>query len=382
MADQKQLKILQHGVGPWNTWRKKNPHVRPDLHGAALKGRSLRGANLQETDLTRANLDSASMVNADLRGANFREADLSRADLSGATITGANFAGAALTKSDLSKTFIDFSCLVGADLRGVALDGTTLESVELESASLQEASLWGTVMRQVKLARVRLNGAYLDETVFDDVDLSSTMGLDACVHRGPSVLSYRTLLKSGRLPLVFLRGCGLPERLIDYLPSLLNEPIQFYSCFISYSTKDQVFAERLHADLQAKGVRCWFAPHHLQGGRKLHEQIDVAIRVYDRLLLILSSASMNSEWVKTEISRARKKEYNEGRQVLFPIRLVDFEALRAWECFDADIGKDSAREIREYFIPDFSNWENHSSYQKALTELVRDLHAKATLPLG
>jgi hypothetical protein len=51
-------------------------------------------------------------------------------------------------------------------------------------------------------------------------------------------------------------------------------------------------------------VRCWFAPHDVQGGRKLHDQIDHAIRIYDRLLLILSDHSMNSEWVKTEIANA------------------------------------------------------------------------------
>ena len=50
-----------------------------------------------------------------------------------------------------------------------------------------------------------------------------------------------------------------------------------------------------------------------------------------------------------------------------PIRLVDFEKLRDWENFDADTGKDSAREIREYFIPDFSNWKNHDSYLRPLT---------------
>ena len=52
------------------------------------------------------------------------------------------------------------------------------------------------------------------------------------------------------LPLAFLRGCGLPNSLIDYLPSLLlDSPIQFYSCFISYSSKDEEFAQRVHADL-------------------------------------------------------------------------------------------------------------------------------------
>ena len=157
------------------------------------------------------------------------------------------------------------------------------------------------------------------------------------------------------------------------MPALLNQAIQFYSCFISYSTMDQAFAERLHADLQSKGVRCWFAPHDLQGGKKVHKQIDEAIRVYDRLLLILSEASMNSEWVKTEIANARKRELREKRQMLFPVRLVDFATLRDWQCFDADTGKDSAREIREYFIPDFSDWKTHDNYQHAFDRLLKDL---------
>ena len=116
------------------------------------------------------------------------------------------------------------------------------------------------------------------------------------------------LTKSGPLPLVFLRGCGLPDTLIDYVPSLLNQPIQFYSCFISCSTKDSSFAERLHSDLQSRGVRCWFAPHDLAGGKKIHQQIDQAIRLYDRLLLILSEHSINSPWVQTEIGKARKPD--------------------------------------------------------------------------
>ena len=135
----------------------------------------------------------------------------------------------------------------------------------------------------------------------------------------------------------------------------------------------QAFAERFYADLQNKGVRCWFAPHDLQGGKKVHKQIDDAIRVYDRLLLILSEASMNSEWVKTEIANARKRELREQRQMLFPVRLIGFETLRDWECFDADTGKDSAREIREYYIPDFSDWKNHDKYQDQLARLLKDL---------
>jgi hypothetical protein len=223
-----------------------------------------------------------------------------------------------------------------------------------------------------------LAGAVLSETILANLTLSQTLGLERCQHLGPSVIDPRTLARSGRLPLIFLRGCGLPETLITYLPSLFAQAVEFYSCFISYSTKNQDFADRLHADLQGEGVRCWFAPHDMKGGEKVHEQIDAAIQVHDRLLLILSEDSMKNEWVQTEIAKARKREGREKRRMLFPLRLVGFEVLQEWECFDADTGKDSAREIREYFVPDFSNWKSHDEYQKALRRLLKDL--KAELP--
>jgi len=55
--------------------------------------------------------------------------------------------------------------------------------------------------------------------------------------------------------------------------------------------------------------------------------------------------------------------------------VAPFTAIREWECFDADTGKDSAREIREYYIPDFSNWKDDGSYLKAFERLLKDLSA-------
>ena len=108
-------------------------------------------------------------------------------------------------------------------------------------------------------------------------------------HDGPSTHRHRYHLQiRGKIPEVFLRGCGVPDEFIAYIGSMVGRPIEFYSCFISYSTQDQEFADRLYADLQAKGVRCWFAPHDIKGGRKIHEQLDEAIRLHDKLLLILS----------------------------------------------------------------------------------------------
>jgi hypothetical protein len=222
------------------------------------------------------------------------------------------------------------------------------------------------------------------KTTLNSIDLRRTRGLETVTHDGPSSIGLDTVLySSGKIPEVFLRGVGVPDTFITYIKSLSGQAIEFYSCFISYSSKDQEFADRLHADLQAHGVRCWFAPEDIQGGKKIHEQIDEAIRFHDRLLLIVSEYSMSSEWVKTEIAKARAREIRDGLRVLFPISLVPFAVIRDWECFDADTGKDSAREIREYFIPDFSNWKNHAAYTAALDRLMRDLRsANPTIGTG
>jgi len=47
--------------------------------------------------------------------------------------------------------------------------------------------------------------------------------------------------------------------------------------------------------------------------------------------------------------------------------------LKDWKCFDSDIGKDLAVELREYFIPDFSNWKDHDAFEAAFARLQKDL---------
>lgn len=43
--------------------------------------------------------------------------------------------------------------------------------------------------------------------------------------------------------------------------------------------------EHLHADLQSKNVRCWFAPEDLKIGDKFRTRIEESIRVYDKLMV-------------------------------------------------------------------------------------------------
>jgi hypothetical protein len=58
---------------------------------------------------------------------------------------------------------------------------------------------------------------------------------------------------------------------------------------------------------------------------------------------------------RLENANAHAREEQQKNQMLFPITLVPFDRTRDWKLFDADRGIDSASEIREYFIPGFSN---------------------------
>jgi uncharacterized protein YjbI with pentapeptide repeats len=333
MANKKHLKILQQGATAWNDWRRGNPEVRPDLHGADLSGENYGRIDLSWTDLS----------GADLRGVNLREANLSAAHLRGIDLSRANLNGADLTLVDLGKAHLSGADLRGADLRGARLAGTSLIGLDIE-------------------------GAWIGYTTFSDIDLSEIKGLETVLHQGPSTVGIDTIYKSkGKIPEVFLRGCGVPDTMIAYTASLVGQPIQYYSCFVSYSSQDQECAERLHADLQSKGVRCWFAPEDMKTGDKILDRIDREIRVYDKLLLIFSEHSIESDWVETEVQAALEKERRQKRTMLFPIRLDDavMETGEAW----------AAKVRRERHITDLRGWKNHDTYQKQFARLLRDLQA-------
>jgi TIR domain-containing protein/pentapeptide repeat protein len=280
---------------------------------------------------------------------------------------------------DLSYADLHDAKLGIADLGWTDLKGANLSRAELIGANLSNANLIRSNLSGADISGANLNEANVADTVFADIDLSRVKGLETIKHTGPSPISISTIYRSkGKIPFEFLRGAGVPDNFIEYMHSLTGTAFEYYSCFISYSSKDQPFAERLHADLQARGVRCWFAPHHGRAGEKLHEQIDQAIRLHEKLLLILSPASIKSEWVTTEIKKAARRQTREKKDVLFPVALVPFDELRDWECWDGDLGKDLAGEIREYLIPDFSRWKEHDSYQKEFAKLLKDLRSGKT----
>ena len=96
-------------------------------------------------------------------------------------------------------------------------------------------------------------------------------------------------------------------------------------------------------------------------------RIDESIRIYDKLIVILSENSIRSPWVEEEVEAALEKERKQDKLVLFPIRLDDavMETAQAWAA--------SLRRARH--IGDFRAWKVHDQYQKSFDRLLRDLKA-------
>jgi len=272
-------------------------------------------------------------------------------------------------------TFIDaklrLANLREVNFRGANLSGTDLSMIHLENANFTEAGLGAANLSNAVLDGANFARATMGLTVFGNNDLSTVKGLETVTHGYPSSIGIDTIYRSGgKIPEIFLRGCGVPDEFITYARSLVagGQAIQFYSRFISYSSKDQDFANRLYADLQNKGVRCWFAPEDLKIGDKIRDRIDESIRLRDKLLLILTQSSIASDWVEHEVESALEEEKQSGRTILFPIRLDDavMESGKAW----------AALIRRTRHIGDFTRWKDHDSYQKAFDRLLRDLKAE------
>ena len=97
----------------------------------------------------------------------------------------------------------------------------------------------------------------------------------------------------------------------------------------------------------------------------LQKQIGRAIRLNDVVLLVLSESSVESDWVEHELEQARRKEKEEGRDVLCPVALDD-----AWKAkVDGDV---LWRQLKKKNILDFSQWKT-KAFEKPFAKLLKGL---------
>lgn len=343
-----------------NAMRRRFPALRVNLIDADLRGAAnpwahdlhtrilfeyddlaVKGAReLSPDDTIRPGRFAARRLH-DLSGANLRESKLDGAILRGVTLRGAVLDGASLVDTDLSR----------ADLRG---------------ASLRSAFLNGTNLADASVAGADMTGAELSRTLLANVDLSGVKGLDDVHNFGPSEISMSTLIASNfQVDPRFLRRAGVSRGLIDDLRRGMRFAESYDTCFLSYSSADRAFAMQLYRALTGAGVRVFWDYFDVVPGEALEAQIGEAIRELRRLLVVLSPASMASEWVAREIMLG----WIHRRESLLPIRLCPIEDVKAWTA-----GRPELPDLANLLpIQDFSEWSKRPAFEHALSLLLKGL---------
>jgi hypothetical protein len=93
--------------------------------------------------------------------------------------------------------------------------------------------------------------------------------------------------------------------------------------FISYSHQDKEFAEKLAVHLVRRKAHVWIDQWELKVGDSILEKIQSAIKTASALLVVLSKASVASEWCKKELSAGLMRELEERRVIVLPLLLED-----------------------------------------------------------
>lgn len=93
--------------------------------------------------------------------------------------------------------------------------------------------------------------------------------------------------------------------------------------FLSHSSADKAFVDRLASDLERINVSVWYAKWEIRVGDSLIEKIQQGIESNDYLAIILSPHSTKSEWVKKEVNAGLMRELDEKKVFLLPLLIAD-----------------------------------------------------------
>jgi uncharacterized protein YjbI with pentapeptide repeats len=386
-----------------------------DLQEAILSVADLSYADLSNAKFVDAKMNSVKMCHANLHSAKLANAELNYADLSSATashayfgmvdfdesilshadLSHANLGNAKLTSANLTQTNLQSAYMGGANLTHAVLNGANLTHTNLGSAKMMGASLLSANITHTDLSRADLTNANLAQAIFtsadlshadlnqcimmstclNDIDLRPIVGLDSIIHTEPSFLGIDTLYRSqGQIPGPFLNGCCPSEEILTLLHAI-EHAIQPHAVSLIYSHEDKMFVERLSGDLRNNGIDAWHNPGLPVVEERLNKIIDQAIKISEVIILILSGHAIQNENFAQEVKLALKQDAvirrNDPRKIgLFPLRIDD--EIETTDVFWVK----HLYQTRE--VSDFTQWQDNTCYQKALSYLIRQMTQPST----
>jgi len=330
--------ILAQGVAHWNKWRADNPFIIPDLTNINLSSQNLSGIDFSNVDLSYANLSQTDLSHSNLFQVECYEADMTNA------------------------------ILVNCSIRGGKFHNSILRGATLKSSNLFRVDFVNTILENTDF-----DGCICATTAFSNVDISASRNLGNIIHKGPSNIDILTIYQSiEKASNRFFIDAGVPGDFLRKVKDLvIANPIKYYSCFISYSHSDKVFAKRLYSTLSFLGIACWLDEFKIKPGEKIYDAVNTGIHNWDKILLCCSKSSLNSWWVNDELSKALTKEQRlwkeRGKETLaiIPIDLDGF--LFEWEGA-------LANQLRDRYALSCQNWEkDEQKFKSAVNNLLNAL---------
>ena len=343
------LDILGKGVTNWNRWRAENPSIVPDLSQSDLRLYEIKGANLKGANLFETNLGMKDLQNTD-----FAEADLRTASLAGSNLRGSNLHASGLSAADCSCAMLPEVDLSLADLFAARFLAANLTNANLQGAILDNADF-----SDARLAKAQFAESYVSGTIFGNSDLTDAKGLNLCVHRGPSVIDLRTIVRSGPLPEKFLRLCGVPDEAINMVKGLVAT-VKYHTAFIGYGEPDVDFAKRIDSELRAKGVSCWLYAVDSTPGRRTWHEIGERRRAADKMIVLCSAESLIRDGALKEI----EEQIDEDPDKLLPVSLDNIWKKKGFRVIRGD--RDLKPDLRVRNYADFAS----QPFDKAIDRLL------------
>ncbi len=133
------------------------------------------------------------------------------------------------------------------------------------------------------------------------------------------------------------------------------------SVFLSYSSKDKSFVRRLHESLVIAGLITFFDEKDIKVGDNIPVTIEHGIDKSTYLIYVLSSNSINSAWVRDELSMAKIKAKSQQDYKILPVLIEDLKLPTG---------------IAHIRYANFIGWEQNERYYSGLEELLTGLDAK------
>jgi uncharacterized protein YjbI with pentapeptide repeats len=330
------IKILTSDAATWNNFKRKQKHsiiwYESGVRTFWLPGYiiDLRQLDLRKADLTDRDLSNIDFTGSDLSGTNFSRSTLDLSDITGTIAGHTSLEDCNLRRTKWAPTKLHYVRANNADFSHAELNGAVLSNCRLQNAKFTKALIVaefdGSDVRGADFANSHILSSFLN------IDLSAARNMHSASYHSNCRIDYQTIKLSERVPTPLLAACGVAHFHIPYIDAISRNGAKHPSCFISYSVKDDKFIEYFRNQLANKGIRNWFAPRDLPFGASTRDVIESQIRAHDRLIVVLSKSSIQSQWVQFEVETALELERRKRKDVIIPVSIDDevFKTKISW----------------------------------------------------